>query len=376
MVAMRGVILGSFLAAGLVLSGACRPAEPAAAPPPALSKPAAAAPAPPAAVPAPSQPAAPAQVETLRGGVLASTTDAGIFIAQDLGYFREQGIELELSNFDSAARMVAPLGAGQLEIGAGSHSAGLNNAISRGVDIKLVADKGSATPGHGFQGLLFRKELADSGQLRTPADLRGKRVGVSARGISVEVALATWLRRAGLSMDDVEPVEMGFPDQVNAMGNGSLDATISIEPFLTRILDLGVGTVYQRTDELIPGYQVAEIFYSGQFMRAQPEVARRFMVAYLKGVRYYNDAFDKGDAAKRQEVVNILTRNTTVKDPALYDRMVMPGLAPDGRLNVASLSEDQDYFLAAGLQQQRIDVNTLVDHSFADAAVQVLGPYQ
>ena len=61
---------------------------------------------------------------------------------------------------------------------------------------------------------------------------------------------------------------------------------------------------------------------------------------------------------------------------AVLHRMVMPGLAPDGRLNVASIGEDQDYFLAAGLQQQRIDVNTLIDHSFADAAVQALGPYR
>ncbi|HEY7067670.1 MAG TPA: ABC transporter substrate-binding protein [Chloroflexota bacterium] len=373
MAGARGRRIGVVVGLALLL-GACRSAAPAAspaAPPPAQPAATAAAPA-----PAASQPAPPAQAETLRGGVLASTTDAGIFIAQDLGYFKEQGIELDLSNFDSAARMVAPLGAGQLEIGAGSHSAGLNNAISRGVDIKLVADKGSATPGHGFQALLYRKDLVDSGQVRTPADLRGRRMGVSARGISVEVALATWLKRAGLTMDDVEPVEMGFPDQINALANGSLDGTISIEPFLTRILDLNVGTVYQRTDELIPGYQVAEVFYSGQFMREQPDVARRFMIAYLKGVRYYNDGFDKGDAAKRQEVVNILTRNTTVKDAALYDRMVMPGLAPDGHLNVASLAEDQDYFLAAGLQQQRIDINTLVDHSFADAAVQVLGPYR
>jgi hypothetical protein len=57
--------------------------------------------------------------------------------------------------------------------------------------------------------------------------------------------------------------------------------------------------------------------------------------------------------------------------------MVMPGLHPDGRMNVASLTEDQDFFVATGLQQTRIDINTLVDHSFADAAIQVLGgPYR
>jgi NitT/TauT family transport system substrate-binding protein len=245
------------------------------------------------------------------------------------------------------------------------------------VDVKLVADKGAALPGFGFQGFIFRKDLVDSGRLRTPADLKGMRVALPARGISVEVALALWLRKAGLSVEDVEPIELNFADHASAFGNGSIEAGINIEPFLTRIVDLGVGTLYQRTDELLPGYQIAELFYAGQFTRDQPEAARRFMLAYVKGARYYNDAYVKGDAAKRQETIAILTRNTAVKEPALYERMVMPGLHPDGRLNLASLNEDQDYFLSAGLQQTRIDVNAFVDHSYADAAVQALGgPYR
>ena len=92
-------------------------------------------------------------------------------------------------------------------------------------------------------------------------------------------------------------------------------------------------------------------------------------------MRFYNDAFDKGDAAKRQEAIGILTRNTAVKDPTLYDRMVMPGLAPDGRLNVASIAEDQELWLASGLQQARVNLDDVVDHRFVDAAA-ALGPYR
>lgn len=328
------------------------------------------------------QPVAPAPdalaqgVTRLRLGMLGSASDAGIFIAQDLGYFRELGLELDVSRFDSAARMVAPLGAGQLDIGAGSHSAGLFNAVARGIAIKLVADKGSALPGHGFQALVFRRDLVESGRLRSPADLRGMRIALSARGVSSEVALSVWLQRAGLSINDVEIAELNFADHASALGSGAIEASVTIEPFLTFVTDLGVGTIYQRTDELIPGQQIAEIIYGGQFIDTQAEAARRFMVAYIRGVRYYNDAFGRGDPAKRQEVVNILIRNTPVKDAALYDRMTMPGLNPDGRVNVASLEQDQEVFLASGLQQQRININDLVDHRFVDAVVQELGPYR
>jgi len=312
----------------------------------------------------------------LRTGLLNSASDAGFFIAIDQGYFREVGIELDITPFDSAANMVAPLGTGQLDVGGGSHSAGLFNAFARGVGIKLVADKGSALPGFGFQGLLFRRELAESGVLRTPADLRGRRVSVPAQGITPEAALGRWLQREGLSLDDVNIVLLNFADHPQALASGAIDASVTIEPFLTRALDLGAATLYQRTDELLPGYQIAEVLYSQQFIHEQPDAARRFMLAYLRAVRFYNDAFVKGDVAKRQQVVASLTRHTPVKDAALYDRMAMPGLHPDGRMSLSSLASDQEFWLSRGVQQQRIAIEQLVDTQFIEAAVQVLGPYE
>ncbi len=353
---------------------ACAPAAPAA--PTASRAPAAAAGSAATATPVPAAAPAPPAAEAVRFGVLSAATDAGLFIAQDLGYFREQGVEVEMVPFDSAARMVAPLGAGQLDAGGGSHSAGMFNAVARGIELKLVADKGVSSPGHGFQALVFRKDLVDSGRLRGIPDLRGQRVALPARGITAEASLERWLRAGGLSVDDVELAELNFAEHSAALGGQSVEAAISIEPFLTFIVERGIGVVHQRSDEFTPGYQLAEVIFSGQFAREHAEAGRRFITAYLRGVRYYNDAFDKGDAAKRQEAVAILTRNTAVKDPALYDRMVMPGLAPDGRLNVASIAEDQELWLASGLQQARANLDEIVDHRFVDAAVAALGPYR
>jgi NitT/TauT family transport system substrate-binding protein len=370
---IRLIGLGTVLSALLTACASAGPAGPAESPVPAAAPTAAPSVLTPTAVPSA---VAPPAAESIRFGVLSAATDAGIFIAQDLGYFREQGVEVEMVPFDSAARMVAPLGAGQLDAGGGSHSAGLFNAVARGIELKLVADKGVSSAGHGFQALVFRKDLADSGRLRNTADLRGRRVALPARGITAEASLERWLRAGGLSVDDVELAELNFGEHGAALGGRSVDAAISIEPFLTFIVERGIGVVHQRSDEFMPGYQLAEVIYSGQFAREHAEAGQRFATAYLRGVRYYNDAFDQGDAAKRQETINILTRNTAVKDPTLYDRMVMPGLAPDGRLNVASIAEDQDLWLASGLQQARVNLDDVVDHRFVDAAAATLGPYR
>jgi NitT/TauT family transport system substrate-binding protein len=312
----------------------------------------------------------------LRVGLLGGASDSAFFIAMDQGYFREVGLELDVTPFDSGARMVAPLGTGQLDIGGGAHSAGLFNAVARGVQIKLVADKGSTQPGFGYEALMFRRDLVESGQLRGPGDLRGMRVAVAARGTSGEVSSARWLATAGLTVDDVELVEMGIPQHLAAHSGGAVEASVTTEPFVTRILEEGLGTIYQRTDELMPGRQVAEVMYGDQFIQGQPDAARGVMIAYVRAARFYNDAFAHGDAAKRQEAVQILTRHTPIKDPALYDRMAMPGIDPDGRINMTSLSEDQDFWLSRATQQSRIDLNAVVDYRFADAAVQALGPYR
>jgi NitT/TauT family transport system substrate-binding protein len=174
----------------------------------------------------------------------------------------------------------------------------------------------------------------------------------------------------------VELVELGMPEHLAALGGGAVAASVSSEPFVTRIVDEGVGTIYQRTDELTPGRQIGEVMYGDQFIQGRPDAARQFMIAYVRAARFYNDAFAYGDAAKRQAAVQILTRHTPLKDPALYDRMAMPGIDPDGRMNVATISQDQDFWLSRGTQQSRVDLNGVVDYRFADAALQALGPYR
>lgn len=312
----------------------------------------------------------------LQVGLVVSASDAGFFIAADKGYFKEEGIEIEVQRFDSAARMVAFLGTGQLDLGGGALGAGLFNAIARDIPLKIVADKGNMAPGHGFEALIVRKDLWDKGVIRSVADLRGKSIALSSRDITPEVDLDTLLRQAALTVNDVNIVTMSFGDMVAGLSNGSMDAAQAIEPFVTQIVERGVGVILKRNDTVVPGQQVAVVFYAPKFASYRPGLARRFMLAYLKGVRYYNDAFVKKEPAAKREVVQILTRNTPVKDAALYDRMVVPGINPNGRVNLDSLSALQNWFLKKGSQKARVDMTKAVDNQYVDWAVQQLGLYK
>src|SRR5438270_4366207 len=78
---------------------------------------------------------------TVRVGITNVSTDVGFFIADKKGYFRDEGLNVVFTEFNSAAKMIAPLGTGQLDVGGGTVSAGLYNAVARKIDIKVVADK-------------------------------------------------------------------------------------------------------------------------------------------------------------------------------------------------------------------------------------------
>ena len=378
--AARGVLLGL----GVLLLGACAgPATAPAAPPqppnpggspatgspPVLGGSAGAV----SGAAAPTQPPAPATVQV---GLMLSASDTGFYIGVEQGYFAEQGITVEITPIQAAATMLAPLAAGQIDVGGTTLTPGFMNAIARDVRIWAVADKGSTPPGFGYQGLVIRREAWDNGTIRSAADLRGRKVSVPSRGSGAQASLDKALRREGLTTDDVDITLLTFPDMEAGFAGGAIDGAIVIEPFLSSIVDHGVGHLYARNDEYYPNQQVAVVLYSDQFAREQTDLARRFMVGYLKGVRDFNDAWVKSNAAKREAVIYALVKHTPIKDRGVYERVAMPGLNPNGAINRESLAADQEYFLSTGDQQQRVELSQVVDPQFADYAVQVLGRYQ
>jgi ABC-type nitrate/sulfonate/bicarbonate transport system substrate-binding protein len=308
---------------------------------------------------------------TVRVGVVGSTSDAGIYIGMEKGYFREQGIEIELSEFQAAQQMVPLLGTGQLDVGGGATSAGLINAVALEIPIRIVADKGSTPPGFGYQGIVLRNELA--GSFTGCTGFKALRVGTAAITNSFGPALARVLGECGLTISDVELVEMTFGDMGAALRNGAIDAAHIIEPGLTNGLSAGVYTLWKRTDEFYPDAQNAVLLYGPQFIANRREVGQRFMVAYIKGMRDNWEAFARG--VNKAETIDILTRTTSVKDPALFERMAPSGLNPDGYINMRTFSDDLEWWVNQGHVRTRVDPAQVVDNSFVDYAIDRLGRY-
>lgn len=308
-------------------------------------------------------------------GISPVMSSAAMFIAKEKGYFKEQGINVIINPFKaSGAKMVPFLATGQLFVGGGNINAGMYNAIAHDIPIKIVADKGTVSPGHGYLALIVRKDHVDSGRYKTFADLKGMRMAVTAKGVSQQIVTEMYLEKAGLSLKDIDLKYLGYSDINIALANKSIDASVQIEPLVAAAVDKQIAVRVAGDDEIYPNQQSAAIFYSPVFMEKYPEKAKAFMVAYVKGLRDYNNAFEKNQG--KDDIIKILTKHTRIKDAAIYHKVVPVGLSPDAMVNMLSLKRDAQWYFTKGFVKTLPEIDQIVDLGYARHAAQVLGPYQ
>ena len=332
-----------------------------------------------------SQPAAPPEkaaeqpqkkLEKVMIGSSPALSSSGIFIAIERGYFAEEGIDADATTFSSATAQLLPsLVKGDLAVGGGNISPGLFNAFNDGHGLRIVADKGFVGKDCGYLALVAAPKHVPDGDPSKFVLKKGFTMGVTARGVTQEIVTELWLRKFGLTLDDIKLVTMPYSAFIPALANGSLDATVEIEPFVAKAVAEGAA-VRIGGDETVyfnPYQQSAAIFFSEKFIQEKPDLAQRWMNAYLRGLRDYNDAFfyNKDFDA----IVAILTKWTKVKDASLYRKMVPVGLSPDGSLNIDSLRQDAQWMHDHGFVKQPVKIEEIVDTTFIENAVKKLGPY-
>ena len=319
-------------------------------------------------------PQAYAELATVRVGIIQAVSDAPFFIAEKKGYFEREGIKVQ---FVVLKDMIPSLATGQIDVAGISTSASLFNAAARGMDMKIVADKGSTPPGYGYQPILVRKDLVASGKVKSFADFKGLKVAGFNNGSASMSTLSDALAKGGLKLADVNVVYMAFAQHVLALSSGAVDASITTEPSASEAVKRGVAVRFASDDGIYPNHQLAVVLYGGDFVKKQADAGRRFMRAYVRAAREYNDALKDGKlaGANAAEVITILTENTAIKDAQVHRDSTAAGINPNGGVYVASLKKDLEFFRAQGLISGTVSVEQVLDTSFAEAAVKELGPY-
>ena len=311
-------------------------------------------------------------------GITSASSDSPFFIADKRGYFKAEGLTVNFVRFDSAAKMMAPLGTGELLVASGATSAALYNAVKRDLRLRIVADKAKNSPHYGFEALMVRKNLIDTGKVKTLSDFKGLKVAISAAGNSEDFLVDYAMRKAGLTIKDIDPVYLGFPQHIAAYTNGGIDASLTVEPSLASIVKAGQAVRFLGVDEFYPNFETAVVFYSEKFTKERPEDAKKFMRAFLRGARDYNDALVDGHftGPAADQVIPILTEYSFIKNADVYRAITSHYVDPNGELNVASLKDAWQFFKDTKQIDGSVTVDQVLDLSFAKWAAEQLGPYK
>jgi len=295
-------------------------------------------------------------------------TFAPFYIAQEEGYYAEQGLGVELISVTVNQEILPALSSGQVDVSSGLISAGLLNAIGRGGNFKIVADKGYVDPDScDNYALVARRDLAEAGTFESAADLQGHTVNV-VPATFLEYYLSTLLETGGLTMDDIAISDVPVPAQPEAFEQKTLELALNSEPWITRFTDAGHRPVLTPPSELVPGAEAAVVLYGPTLLEENEDVANRFMTAYLKAVRQYNQG-------KTPRNVELLAEFSEI-DPEFLERMCWPALQTSGELNVQAVLDFQDWAIEAGHLDNAISAEQFYDGRFVSHANSVLDSTQ
>ncbi len=317
---------------------------------------------------------------TIKVGYIPILGFVPFFVAQERGYFADEGLEVELQTFRTGDDMIAPLGLGQLDVGGGETGPALFNAIDQDLDVQVVGALAAQPEGRGAVPLLVRRDLLESGEVQDVSDLAGRKIALNVERGMAEYLLAKALESAGLTVDDVEMVTIPFPEVPQALANAAVDAAILPHPLASVALRPGEDDAPPIAGVLIEGDQITEypqngVLYYGQRL-LEPEnhdVGVRFMVAFLRAARDVQG----DDWRSNDEIVNAILEYTTVPEPAVRNGVAYY-FDPNGEINVSSSKDIQDYHFGRAYtdMEDPLTWDQIFVGSFVEEAVAELGTYE
>jgi NitT/TauT family transport system substrate-binding protein len=284
-----------------------------------------------------------------------------LYIAQQEGYFAEQNLDVEFVELDRTTDATIALAQGDIDIGTGILTTSILNAMAKGANVKFVADKGFIDPdGCVNAAILVRNGLEDI----TPEQMAGLTV-LAQEQTYHEYLMDKALEPAGLTLQDMEPILIPPPALMGALESGELDVAPSGDPFVTQVVQAGVGTIWGTANEYTPNFQLNTILFGPTILEENPDAGIRFLAANYKGVQQYLE----GRTERNIEAVV----EATGMERELVEQICWTPLRADMTFDVDSLLDFQEWAISKGYLDTALPVEQMVDPSFVDAALEMVG---
>ncbi len=301
-------------------------------------------------------------------GALRFTSHSPSFIAYEKGYFKEEGLDVELKFFQAAQPIAVAIAAGDIDFGVTALTGGFYSLADKGA-LKVVGGLMAEKKGAPGNTILVSNKAYDAG-VKTPADLKGKSWAMTQQGSSFHYMAGIIAENNGFKASDMKlkPLQK-VGSMIGALKSGQVDA-MAIVPHIAAGLAKGgaakiIGKIQDMSD-----YQVTTIFTSTKNTTDNKDKVKRFLKAYSRGIADYLAVMQdqKKDPAATEAMVDLIHKYVytsrprekaapSIKAGAVY-------LNEGAALNVKDVQAQLDWFKANKLAPAGLTIDKMVDSSF------------
>lgn len=306
-------------------------------------------------------------------GVLRFVSSGGLFLAQAMGFFKDEGIVANFVYFDAAQPVAVALASGDTSFGATAITGGTLNLAAKGV-LKVVASQGAERKGYKGSALLVSKAASARG-LTSLDKLAGASVAITQIGSSQHYMLGqiAAAERFDLKTVTIRPLQ-SVPNMIASIRSGQVDATILPPQFARPMLDRGEVSLLSYLSD-VADYQYGALFASAKVASTSPDLARRFVRAYRKGNAAYaaallrrnanGDLVDDEQARTAARLLVPYIYPTDHTDAAVENILAsVVFVDPAGKVDTAEIDSQIRWY-----QEQKLVVPGLQASSFVDQTI-------
>ena len=309
--------------------------------------------------------------DAVRLGLLHTLSPAPFYIAQERGYFRDEGIEVTFRFFEAAQPIAAAAVSNDIDVGVTALTGGFFNLAEKGI-LKVIGGGLHEEKGYEGSAILVSNGAYDAG-LTSVDKLGGHSFAITQYGSSFDYMIGRIAEATGF---DLKTVQLRAVQQISnmiaAVSSGQVDATIAIASQAKPLASSGKAHIIGWVGDIVQ-YQITALFTTGQMIQQNAPVLHRFAKAYQRGVADYREAFLRRDAAGRPVIdakTDAAIANITVYvftgDPQAREK-ILSGVGyydAGGALDVADIKEQLRTFKARDQVKGDADPDTLIDTSF------------
>ncbi|MBR0894408.1 ABC transporter substrate-binding protein [Bradyrhizobium tropiciagri] len=302
-------------------------------------------------------------------GVLRLSSSAPVFIAQDKGYFRDAGLDVELKFFDAAQPIAVATASGDVDFGVTAVTAGLYNLAGKGT-LKVIGGMSREKAGYPLIGY-FASNNAYAAGLKTPKDLAGKRVAVTQIGSSFHYSLGLLADKYGFKLSDVKVVPLqSLSNAAAALKGETVDAALLPVSTARTLMDANGAKLLGWVGDETP-WQLGAIFASPKTL-TNAELVKRLLTALSRADHEYHDviltAIKDGVAPindKTKPLLEIIAKYTNLPVEKVVGNCAY--IDPDGKLDVKNLDNQIKWLQGQGFVDKGFDADAIIAKDYVKA---------